>query len=123
MGKSMVTGLQAISVFVTDLARAREFWEGLLGFEPAGEMPPGMLFKAGEVTIYLEPGRKARADEPGAAAEVAPALATESVKAAHEKLRAAGVRIVRDYQKFGDDFAFFQCADPDGNLVEFAGAP
>lgn len=57
------------------------------------------------------------------AAEFSPCFATDGVKAAYQSLKAAGVRIVGEYQEFGPQFAFFRVSDPDGNLIEIAGAP
>ena len=53
----LVTGLQVIAVYVSDLDRARGFYEGLLGFRETGAMPPGVVVSSGGVSLYLEPGR------------------------------------------------------------------
>ena len=36
---------------------------------------------------------------------------------------AAGVPVIEKYQQAGETFAMFRVADPDGNVVEFAGTP
>jgi len=119
----LVTGLQVIAIYVTDLERALEFYRGLLGFEEIGKMPPGLVLACGGVTIYVEPGHTRRPDDPAAGCGIAPAFAAESVLATHKLLAAAGVPILGEIQHPNEEFAMFQCLDPDGNIVEFAGAP
>jgi hypothetical protein len=86
-------------------------------------MEPGILMKAGEVTLYLEAGRKNERGREYAMSEFSPCFATHSVKGSYEALKAAGVPIRAEYQEFAPTFAFFRIADPDGNLIEFAGSP
>jgi catechol 2,3-dioxygenase-like lactoylglutathione lyase family enzyme len=119
----LVTGLQVIAIYVTDLERAREFYEGLLGFTESGAMPPGILLSSGGLTLYVEPGKPEGSGDPARTSFVAPVFGAESVLAVHEKLVAAGVPMHGELQQAGDQFAFFQCKDPDGNVVEFAGKP
>ena len=45
------------------------------------------------------------------------------MKNAYEKLNAAGVTVVEDYQEFAPTFGAFRIADPDGNVIEFASKP
>lgn len=118
-----VKSLNVIAVYVTDLQRSIHFYTEQLGFEQIQEMSPGVLLKAGDVTLYIEPGRKKRIEEAGVLTEFSPCFATDSVKQSYESLKNAGVKIVADYQEFGPTFAFFQFADPDYNLIEIAGNP
>ncbi len=103
--------------------RARSCSPGNTTARDQGDMPPGVLMASGDVTIYLEPGRGARESVPGTTAEFSPCFATDSVKASWQALRDAGTTIVEEYQEFGPEFALFKVADPDGNLIEFAGRP
>ena len=41
---------------VTDVARARAFYTGVLGFEVAMELPPGVLLSNGRMLLGLGPG-------------------------------------------------------------------
>jgi len=120
---ALVTGLQVVAIYVTDLERALEFYEGLLGFKESGKMPPGRVLSAAGITLYIEPGRAQRSPIAEQACGVAPAFAAESVLAARDKLIAAGVPMHGELVHPGDEFAFFQCLDPDGNIIEFAGRP
>jgi len=40
---------------VSDIARAREFYEGTLGFRPHGDAPDGVLYRAGDGTFLVYP--------------------------------------------------------------------
>jgi catechol 2,3-dioxygenase-like lactoylglutathione lyase family enzyme len=117
------TGIQVIGIYVTDLARAKAFYCDHLGLTESREMPQGVLLSAGDARIYLEGGRAAKSAEPLVEAEVSACLGTDSIRGAHEALKAAGVRVVEPYQEFSPEFGMFRIADPDGNVIEFAGAP
>jgi hypothetical protein len=54
---------------------------------------------------------------------VSPCFASDSVREAYETLKEAGVKFVEDYNQSTDTFAMFRIADPDGNVIEFAGKP
>jgi len=118
-----VTGVQVVAIYVTDLERAKQFYMQQLGMTGGDEMPPGVLLKAGEDTIYLEGGRAPRDAEPLKQVEVSVCLGVPSVKAAADALEAAGVSVVSAYHEFGPEFAMLRITDPDGNVIEFAGAP
>ena len=119
----LVTGLQVIAIYVTDLARARAFYEGILGFAKTSDMGPGIVLESGGVIVYLEPGREAPAADPGTACQIAPAFAADSVLATRQHLLDADVPMHGELQHPSETFAFFQCLDPDGNVIEFAGTP
>lgn len=108
---------------VTDLDRAVTFYTDILGFTKGTDMPPGLILNSGKAMIYLEPGRITTDTEPNTTREVSAVFATESVAAARKHLEARNVTMIGDYQQFGEDFAFFRFADPDGNVHEFGGRP
>lgn len=118
-----VTGLNVISIYVSDLERAEAFYRDHLGFEKADDMPPGVVMKAGDVILYLEGSRQAQPDRGHTGSEFAICFACDSVRTASEELRKAGVTFVSDYEEHAPTFAFFQIEDADGNVIEFAGAP
>ena len=124
MSTITVTGLNVLAIYVSDLERARHFYIEHLGLEPGDAMPPGVLLRAGTVTVYLEGGRTPRTS-PGVQAPTVSACfaVAEGVREAHARLQAAGVVIVEPYQEFGPTFAMCRCADPDGNVIELAGSP
>ena len=95
-----VTGLNVLAIYATDLERAKAFYTNHLGFEPCGDHPPGVLLRAGTVTIYLEGGHKRPASQDPKSIAITPCFATKSVKATFGQLKAAGVQIVQEYQEF-----------------------
>jgi catechol 2,3-dioxygenase-like lactoylglutathione lyase family enzyme len=123
MPSTRVTDLNVLTIYVTDLDRSTEFYREHLGFEKVEDLPPGVLMKAGKVTLYLEAGRRTRRPDSPPTAEFSPCFATESVKASYESLESAGVHIAHPYREFSPTFALFRISDPDGNLIAFAGAP
>ena len=56
---ALVSGVNVVGIYVTDLDRALRFYLEQLGLVDEGEMGPGRMMRAGEAAIYLEPGRKA----------------------------------------------------------------
>lgn len=123
MSTVTVTGLQVISVFCSDLQKSKNFYIDHLGFKQMQDMPPGVLLSAGELTVYLEPGRQSRTSKPLKFPEVSPCFDCGSVKEAFRDLKDAGITIVSDYVEYGPQFAMFKIADPDGNVIEFGGNP
>lgn len=120
---ALVTGLAVVAVYATDIKRAAGFYCELLGFEVVGEMPPGLLLSAGNLTMYLEGGRTGRARAGLDAPTMSACFTSGSVKATWERLRAAEVPVVEEYVEPADGFAMFRVEDPDGNVVEIAGKP
>jgi len=119
----IVTGIQVIGIYSTDLERARKFYVELLGLTVKQEMPPGLLLAAGDTTIYLEGGRRLAVDPGLFGASTSVCFAAASIKKAYARLKASGAHIVEPYTEMAPDFAMFQIADPDGLVVEFAGKP
>jgi catechol 2,3-dioxygenase-like lactoylglutathione lyase family enzyme len=124
MATVTVSGLNVLAIYVSDLERAVAFYVDQLGFERKEPMPPGLLLQAGELTVYLEGERQERPgpgiQEVGISACFAIA---GGVRAAHDRLQAAGVTIVEPYQEFAPTFGMCRIADPDGNVLELAGTP
>lgn len=124
MSTVQLSGLNVIAFFVTDLERSADFFARHLGFKrPAGASGPGIFLRQGDLALYLEQVPQRRTIRHGAETEVCPSFAVASVKTAFEKLRAAGVTIVKEYVEFSAEFALFSIADPDGNAMEISGRP
>jgi catechol 2,3-dioxygenase-like lactoylglutathione lyase family enzyme len=118
-----VTGLAVVAIYAGDIKKAMAFYVDQLGFEVAAEMPPGLLLSAGELTVYLEGGRKGRANAGLDAPTTSACFTSGSVKATWERLRRASVPVIEVYKEPAPGFAMFRVEDPDGNVVEVAGAP
>lgn len=109
-----------VTVNITDVARAKAFYHGVLGLEEV-ERPksfdfPGMWFRAGTVLIHLV-GRKER--DPETTAHFC--LWVEDVRGAAKELEAKGYDVSWDKRKIEGVDRFFT-RDPDGNRVEFQGS-
>ncbi|MBD3277920.1 MAG: hypothetical protein GF388_06450 [Candidatus Aegiribacteria sp.] len=123
MAVTTVKCLNVLAVYVTDIARSEAFYRDHLGFEKVADLEPGILMEAGEVKLFLEGCREKQRSEKPATAEFSPWFSTDSVRGAYHALKKAGVPISTEYQEFAPTFALFRISDPDGNLIEFAGAP
>ncbi len=120
---ALVTGLAVVAVYATNVKKAAGFYSELLGFEVVGEMPPGLMLSAGDLTLYVEGGRVGRARAGLDGPTISACFTTGSVKATWERLQAAAVPVVEEYQEPADGFAMFRVEDPDGNVIEIAGKP
>jgi catechol 2,3-dioxygenase-like lactoylglutathione lyase family enzyme len=101
-----------VSVAVRDLARARQFYGGVLGLPPGGPAPDE--FEAGNVTLALwapeAEGEAFAANQAGVALRVA------DVGAARRALEAEGVEFLGETVDTGVcHMAFLR--DPDGNVL------
>jgi len=119
----MVTGVNIIAIYVTDLECSLDFYRDKLGLIDSGEMGPGYMLKAGEISVYLEASRKSSKVDAMTNADVTICFSTKSVKHAYEVLSSGNTNVTMNYVEYSDEFAMFMVADPDGNIVEFAGTP
>ena len=51
--KITTSGIHHIRLIVTDVARSREFYTGLLNFHVAAELPPGVVLTNGNILLGL----------------------------------------------------------------------
>lgn len=114
------------SLAVADLARAREFYEGVLGLTAAGDGPEGVRYPAGAGALFVYPSAYAGTNKATAAAFEVPLAAFDVEVAA---LRAQGVELltfdlegivwadgVATMPEMGGAKAVW-FADPDGNIL------
>ncbi len=120
MATVKVTGMNVLALYTEDLDEAVAFLSGHLGFEREGGMEPGVLLRAGDSTVYVEGGHGGRSTGPGG---FVPCFAVEHVRAAHDALRDAGVRVTRPYVEYAPTFGMFRIEGPVGSEIEFAGEP
>ena len=123
-------GVHHARITVTDPARSREFYTGLLGFEPMMEFPDGVLVTNGSVLLGLRTGpdpAKAPAGDRFDPNRVGLDHLTLSVgskadlETAREQATAQGVRC-GEIVDFGPQFGFYvlMLEDPDGIQIELA---
>jgi predicted enzyme related to lactoylglutathione lyase len=119
-----VSNVAVISIYVSNLDRARSFYVDVLGLEDRGDMGPGCMLALSDTSFYLEPGRN---PNPGnralKAADVSICFDVDSVKAAFREAEKRELPIVMSYTEYSPEYAVFMLSDPDGNVTEFAGSP
>ena len=109
---------------VSDIARAREFYENVLGLQAENETPGGVNYKAGSVHLFVYPSQFAGTNQATAAT-----LIVDDVEAAVAELRDKGVTFLEyDFQGLktvdgiaeieGEKGAWFK--DPEGNILAVA---
>ena len=118
----MITRLLHASLLVEDLARARAFYENVLGLVPSPLRPAmgfeGVWYDMGECQIHLlcvlnpEKGL-ARPQHGGRDRHIA--LAVDSVETLAQQLDKAGIAFTRSQSGRAALF----CRDPDDNALEF----
>jgi catechol 2,3-dioxygenase-like lactoylglutathione lyase family enzyme len=110
----MVERTDFVSVFTTDIQRAKKFYGGTLGLEVESEGDNDLEFRCGQVTLdVFDPSS---IDQPFAPSPAGLALRVHDVDAARAELEAKGV------QFDGDTIATAVCRmaffkDPDGNAL------
>lgn len=124
MGLIDIQAFNRIAVYVDDLALGLRFYTEVLGFTKERELPPGVLLRATpDLVVYLEGGRRPVA-EPALQARTSLCFRTgEGIRAAYQRLREAGVRMIGEYLALAPDLHQFRIADPAGNVIEFSGRP
>lgn len=117
-----ITRLLHVSLLVDDLARARAFYEGVLGLSPSPERPDmafdGVWYDIGEAQIHLLclPSPEAGLVRPGhGGRDRHVALAVASLDELKHALEQADVACT--LSRSGRPALF--CRDPDGNALEF----
>ncbi|RYV52046.1 VOC family protein [Pengzhenrongella frigida] len=116
------------AIAVKDLERARAFYEGTLGFSPAGDVPDGVMYRAGNSGFLVYPSEYAGTNKATAMSfQVTPGAFDDEVAA----LRAKGLSFQTfdidglvwdgDVAIMGDAKAVW-FADPDGNVLNLESA-
>jgi catechol 2,3-dioxygenase-like lactoylglutathione lyase family enzyme len=113
----------AASLAVSDLERARDFYENTLGLAPLQEVPGAMLYKSGNSVVLVYPSEYAGTNQ---ATAVSWAVG-EDLDAIVEDLRTKGVTFERyddlpETTRDGDvhtigEFKGVWFKDPDGNIL------
>ena len=113
-------------VFVTDMDRAKRFYEGVLGFRAVMAYPDWVQFEAsaGQPKLCLhgcdEPRTRLPSDD-GPRVQISFEVA--GVKETKRALEAKGVRFVSGIETAMPGRVFAKFHDPDGNELAIAGPP
>ncbi|MEK6684534.1 MAG: VOC family protein [Nitrospirota bacterium] len=123
-------GLRHLALRVMDMARARKFYQGLLGmtvvWEPDAE---NVYLTSGcdNLALHLlpeeerggfDPGKGQAMDHLGFIVE-----SPDAVERYERRMREAGVRIVKPFKRHRDGSSSFYMADPDGNVIQILYEP
>ncbi len=113
----------AASLAVSDLQRAREFYENTLGLTPVQEPPGAILYKSGNSVVLVYPSEYAGTNQATAASWAV----GDDFDAIVDELRSKGVSFehydeLPDTTRDGDvhiaaDFKAVWFKDPDGNIL------
>jgi catechol 2,3-dioxygenase-like lactoylglutathione lyase family enzyme len=116
----------AATLAVSDLDRARDFYENTLGLETLREVPGALLYKSGNSVVLVYPSEYAGTNQATAASWTA----GDEFDAIVEDLRSKGVVFehyddLPDTTREGDihvmgDFRAVWFKDPDGNILNLA---
>jgi catechol 2,3-dioxygenase-like lactoylglutathione lyase family enzyme len=111
----LLTGLNHLTLAVSDLERSVAFYKDLLGFKPAAIWNTGAYLHLGELWLCLSlDGKHAPDAEPGYT-HYAFDIVQDAFAAFRARLLEAGVAEWRQNRSEGDSFYFL---DPDGHQLE-----
>lgn len=127
---SPLRGLRHLALRVTDMAKARTFYQDLLGMAVAWEPDPENVYLTGgwdNLALHLMPEAERAAFDPakGQAMDHFGFIveSPEDVSAWADKMEKAGVRIVKPFKQHRDGSSSFYMADPDGNVIQILYEP
>jgi catechol 2,3-dioxygenase-like lactoylglutathione lyase family enzyme len=110
-------------IFVRDMAKMRNFYQGVLGFPLLRELSPKWIeYRLGDNTLALATPTRTAADAPtpggSASLQLAFKVSAVEVDQCADELLRQGVKLLSPpaNQSFGHRTLFFR--DPDGNLLE-----
>jgi predicted enzyme related to lactoylglutathione lyase len=108
--------IEAVRLFVEDIAAARAFYADLLGFQPVSLGPAVLMFDAGPLLIVEQADAEARAE--GLVARFAGvSFGVADIEALHTKLKASGCTIVGPPERQSWGGTLMHVKDPGGNVV------
>ena len=119
-------GLRHLAIKVCDMARARAFYEGLLGMKVVWEPDPDNVYlSSGSDNLALHKVAEVRKGEGDTILDhfgflVENAQQVEEMEGAFRK---AGVRIVHPFKVHRDGSVSFYMADPEGNVIQILYEP
>lgn len=121
----MFSGISVLSIYVSDLEKAKKFYIDLIGFELSVDMGSNacfLKFGTGELGVYIEGGYFS-AGSTSTTTRLGFCLeASGSVKQLFNKLKRSETRVLQEApQKVGENIYWFQFEDPDGNVLEVSG--
>jgi catechol 2,3-dioxygenase-like lactoylglutathione lyase family enzyme len=120
-------GMRHIALKVKDVARAKEFYQEVLGLEVVWEPDPQNVYLScgcdniaihGVSDVFADTAQEKQLDHLGFVVED-----VERVRALEKEFIAKGVPIVHPFKVHRDGSASFYCADPDGIVIQLLYEP
>lgn len=114
-----VQSINVVFVYVADVARAKKFYQEVLGFgKPVKSVDSWVEWKLGKGSNFAlceaSPGRlEGSVPERGT---IKFSLVVAGLDEAHEELRRMGITLYGDI-RHEENFRFFEFQDPDGNVI------
>ncbi|HEX9523815.1 MAG TPA: VOC family protein [Reyranella sp.] len=110
--------IEAVRLFVEDVAAARSFYADLLALQPVSLEPTVLVFDAGPLLIVEQADPEARAEGlVGRFAGVS--LGVADIEALYARLKTSGCTIVGPPERQSWGGTLMHVKDPGGNIVSF----
>lgn len=121
-------GLRHLALKVTDIAKSRRFYEGILGMRIVWEPDPENIYLSlgsDNLALHQIPPGETLAGEQGQRLDHFGFVAENEsiVDAVARKMEEAGVPIVKPVKRHRDGSYSFYMADPDGNVIQILYEP
>ncbi|MGV3524807.1 MAG: VOC family protein [Candidatus Sericytochromatia bacterium] len=111
----MITGLNHLTLAVSDLARSSAFYTDVLGLRLLARWPSGAYLLAGELWLALIQDKSCRSGPLPEYTHIALQLPADQFGPARARLDAAGVVLWKENRSEGDSIYLL---DPDGHKLE-----
>jgi catechol 2,3-dioxygenase-like lactoylglutathione lyase family enzyme len=111
----MITGINHLTLSISDIETSFDFYTNLLGFKPVAKWPQGAYLLAGGVWIALVVDQHVRLGQLPEYTHIAFSVSEQNFRVLSERIRAAGAKIWQTNWTEGDSLYF---VDPDGHKLE-----
>jgi len=114
----MIKTVWCIAFYVSDLRKAKKFYEEILGLEKKYEYPSYVGFECGGVEIGLIP--KPQGEQKASQTSPSVEFLVDNVDKVYKDLKSKGVKFIKELhdEAWGGRQATF--TDPDGHILEIA---
>ena len=114
----MIKTVWCIAFYVSDLRKAKKFYEEILGLEKKYEYPSYVGFECGGVEIGLIP--KLEGEQKASQTSPSVEFLVDNVDKVYKDLKSKGVKFIKELhdEAWGGSQATF--TDPDGHILEIA---
>ena len=111
----MITGINHITLAITDVERSFTFYTSILGFRPVAKWPAGAYLLAGDTWIALVADQHTRQAALPEYTHIAFSISAQDIGPLSARIRASGATIWQENWTEGDSLYFL---DPDGHKLE-----